>query len=438
VTISWWFLVFALWCAAFTALAIGAPRRPSFLIPVTFFAAWLTSELAVWHLLWQLVVTGAFVAFGALEGWPGWVGLAVMGVSWTGLIGALVAAGRTDRVFDQAFAATLGPKWRDTIDPAWVPPRSGIEWARVVPASRSRRRGVVRTRDIQYVDDGLRRHRLDVWHRRGAGPCAPVLLQIHGGGWMVGSKEQQARPLMYHLADRGWVCVAINYRLSPRATWPDHLVDCKLALKWVREHIAEYGGDPGYVVVTGGSAGGHLAAMVGLTANRIEFQPGFESVDTTVRAMVPFYGVFDFLDRHGFRGASGASFRRIAQRHILKAHPDRQREVFAGASPLDQLRRDAPPALVVHGDLDVLAPVKEARVFAERLRAVSDAPVVYVELAGAQHAFEMFHSIRALHTVTAVDGFLAWLLSRDGKTIDTAIAATPVNGEQSRTSAPRM
>ena len=73
---------------------------------------------------------------------------------------------------------------------------------------------------------------------------------------------------MYHLAARGWVCVAINYRLSPQATWPDHLVDCKRALAWIREHIAEYGGDPDYVVVTGGSAGGHLTAMMGLTAER--------------------------------------------------------------------------------------------------------------------------------------------------------------------------
>ena len=108
--------------------------------------------------------------------------------------------------------------------------------------------------------------------------------------------------------------------------------------------------------------------------------------------------------------------------------------MFAQASPLDQVHRDAPPALVVHGDLDLLAPVEEARLFVERLREVSEAPAVYVELAGAQHAFEMFHSIRALHTVTAVDAFLAWLLSRDGKSTDAAIAAAPANGTDERTS----
>jgi acetyl esterase/lipase len=409
VTTSAWFLVFALWCALYTALALWPPRRPAFMVPFTFFATWLTSELAVWHLCWQVVFTIVFVWAGALESWLGWLALAVIVASWTGLVAGLVAAYRTDRTFEQALTEQLGAGWRDA-------PASALRWRQVLPGFRARRhRAVVRTRNLQYVDDGRRRHRLDVWRRADAGPSAPVLLQIHGGAWMVGSKDQQARPLLYHLAERGWVCVAINYGLSPKATWPDHLVDCKLALKWIRDHIAEYGGDPGYVVVTGGSAGGHLTAMVGLTANRPEFQPGFEQVDTSVRAMVPFYGVYDFLDRNGFRGSGSAGFRRAMQRHVFKADPVEQRDVWAQASPLDQVHRNAPPALVVHGELDVLAPVQEARLFVERLRAVSDAPVVYVELAGAQHAFEMFHSMRALHTVAAVDAFLTWVLARDGR-----------------------
>ena len=92
---------------------------------------------------------------------------------------------------------------------------------------------------------------------------APVLLQIHGGGWTIGDKRQQALPLMMHLSRRGWICVAANYRLSPRATFPEHLIDVKQALRWVRENIAEYGGDPGFVAITGGSAGGHLCGAGG-------------------------------------------------------------------------------------------------------------------------------------------------------------------------------
>src|SRR3989442_2578192 len=103
-------------------------------------------------------------------------------------------------------------------------------------------------------------------------------------------------PLMLPLAAEGWVCVAANYRLSPRAAFPEHLIDCKLALRWVREHIESFGGDPDFVVVTGGSAGGHLAALVALTANAPEYQPGFEDTDTSVTACVPFYGVYDLVE----------------------------------------------------------------------------------------------------------------------------------------------
>src|SRR3989449_3406659 len=97
---------------------------------------------------------------------------------------------------------------------------------------------------------------------------------------MLGSKNEQGLPLMHHLAARGWVCVAADYRLSPRATFPDHLIDVKRAVAWIREHGALYGAAPDFLVVTGGSAGGHLAALVALTPNAPEYQPGFEGVDT--------------------------------------------------------------------------------------------------------------------------------------------------------------
>ncbi|EUA50325.1 alpha/beta hydrolase fold family protein [Mycobacterium xenopi 3993] len=83
----------------------------------------------------------------------------------------------------------------------------------------------------------------------------------------MGGKRHQAYPLMSHLVELGWVCVAINYRLSPRSTWPDHIVDVKRALAWTKTHIAEYGGDPDWIAITGGSAGGHLSALAALTAN---------------------------------------------------------------------------------------------------------------------------------------------------------------------------
>ena len=141
----------------------------------------------------------------------------------------------------------------------------------------------------------------DIWRRRDLprDGKAPVLLQVPGGAWMIGWRRPQAYPLMSHLVARGWICVSMNYRVSPLHTWPDHIVDVKRALAWVKENIADYGGDPNFVAISGGSAGGHLSALAALTPNDPKFQPGFEEADTSVVAAVPVYGRYDWFSTHG-------------------------------------------------------------------------------------------------------------------------------------------
>jgi acetyl esterase/lipase len=209
---------------------------------------------------------------------------------------------------------------------------------------------------------------------------------------------------MKEMASQGWVCCNVDYRLSPLATFPDHLVDVKRAIAWVREHADDYGIDPDFVAVTGGSAGGHLTALTALTAGRPDLQPGFEEADTSVQAAVPFYGVYDFTNRNGTWPAETVP--RFLAPVVMKSDPDEDPAAWALASPLDQVHSGAPPFFVVHGDKDVLAPVEDARDFVERLRAVSAEPVYYLELCGAQHAFETFASIRANAVVDAVARFL--------------------------------
>jgi acetyl esterase/lipase len=232
----------------------------------------------------------------------------------------------------------------------------------------------------------------------------PALLQVHGGAWVIGDKRQQGLPLMHHLAARGWVCFAQNYRLAPRASFPDPIVDVKRAIAWIREHAAEYGVDPDFVAITGGSAGGHLCALAALSANDPAFQPGFEEADTRVAACVPFYGVYDFLDRHGVRGRQ--SMTPFLERFLFKHSPAAAPELWESASPLARVHGDAPPFFVLHGSHDSLVFVEEARIFVERLREKSRRPVLYAELPGAQHAFDLFHSPRSAHAVRAVAAFL--------------------------------
>jgi acetyl esterase/lipase len=228
---------------------------------------------------------------------------------------------------------------------------------------------------------------------------------------MVGQKEGQAEPLMAHLAERGWVCVTTNYRLSPRATWPDHIVDVKRALAWTKATIAEHGGDPDFVVITGGSAGGHLSSLAALTPHVADFQPGFEDTDTSVAAAVPFYGVYDFVNRHG---TSRADMEGFLARRVFKSKPSEDRARWEQASPISHVGPHAPPFFVLHGTNDSLVPAGQARSFVDELRKESNRPTVYAELPGAQHAFEMFPSVRTHATVHAVERFLAVVRSEHG------------------------
>jgi acetyl esterase/lipase len=327
---------------------------------------------------------------------------ALNAVAAAGIAGMRGDAERSAAVLDDALLQLGGDP--DELPPAEpVPPlaRRLREW-RTAPA---RYRVAV---DVPYGE--LPVQLLDIWAdpsiRRSGGRGAPVLLQVHGGGWVMGNKDQQGIPLMLHMAARGWVCVAVNYPLSPRARWPEHLVAIKRALQWIRTSSHEYGADPSFVAVTGGSAGGHLAAMVGLTGEDKSLQPGFEDVDTSVQACVPHYGVYDFTDESGAKYAR-QRLNSLVRPYVMSAgaaYPDEYR----AASPLYRITPAAPPFLVVHGSNDTLVPVAEARAFVERLRATAKSPVAYAEIAGAQHAFDIFTSFRSAGVVRGVARFLEW------------------------------
>jgi acetyl esterase/lipase len=408
--VPWLFLAASLWGAWFTYNAFR-PMRGARRSVVSFFAGWLTTELALHHVAWQALMTAVFVWAGALRAWPGLLGLGVTLVSWAGLARCLGVARGAEGVVEQALAEGLGPAYREEILPAVAQKFApAVDWRQLVVPFPVRHPEVERVRDVVYARTGGIDLKLDVYRDRARPERCPTLLQIHGGAWIMGSKNEQGIPLMIHLASRGWVCVSANYRLSPRATFPDHVIDLKRAIRWIREHGADYGADPDFLVVTGGSAGGHLAALVALTANEPEYQPGFEHVDTAVAGCVAFYGVYDFTDRHGVWAHAG--LRRLLERQVMKAPLATAREAWEKASPLSRIRPDAPPFFVIHGTHDTMVPVGEARHFCEVFRRVTGKPMVYAEIPGAQHAFELFPSLRSTFVIHGVERFLAYVYSR--------------------------
>jgi acetyl esterase/lipase len=315
----------------------------------------------------------------------GWVALGVAAVTTIGL-GVVVWRGLMARgTVDGALRDALGEAWRSKLDPARATAlRTRIPLGRILLAPYPNRpRDVERIANVAYGDHG-RMNLLDVYRHRSRPSRCPTLVHFHGGAFRSGRKSRETRPLLYRLASEGWVCVSANYRLRPRAAFPEHLVDAKKAIAWLRDHADRFGIDPDVIVVAGSSAGGHLAMMTALTPGDPAYQPGFEGADTSVCAAILLYG---------FYGSPTTGDGRPS-------------------TPVAYLRADAPPVFVAHGDRDTIVIVDDARQFVDALRRTSEQPVVYAELPGGHHTFDLAHSIRCEAVVDGIEGFLAHLRSR--------------------------
>jgi acetyl esterase/lipase len=408
--VSWVLLALAVAGAGLAWTALVPGRHLGWGNVFWFLASFLTAELAVFNIVLAALVLVALVAAGALAAWPGQLGLVLVIASCAALAIVQWRARPTAAVLEQALRAGLGDDYRHAVPAERLSAADAPLGDELRHPFRFRDPSVEVIRDLRYWD-GHPRHRLDLYRPRQPVVRAPVLVQIHGGAWQYGDKKGQGQPLMQFLAARGWITIAVNYRLCPRERFPAPLVDCKRAIAWVREHVASYGGDPSFIVVTGGSAGGHLATLVALTANRPELQPGFAAEDTSVAACVPFYGVYDFLDREQVRNDRGKMTAWLRSK-VMPCEPRDDPQLWDVASPLAQVSERAPPFFLLHGTYDSLAKVEEARAFVARLRAVSRAPVVYAELPAAQHAWDLVHSVRADHSVRAVARFVEWVHAR--------------------------
>ncbi len=246
---------------------------------------------------------------------------------------------------------------------------------------------------------------LDVWRRTDlpAEP-APVMIFVPGGAWVHGRRMLQGYALLSHLAQQGWVCLSIEYRVSPHHRWPRHIVDVKTAIAWARANVDKFGGDRNFVAVAGASAGGHLAALAGLSGNDPEFVNELPAgSNTAVDAVVGLYGRYDWEDRSTPERVQFVDFlERVVVKKAIHRHPD----LYRKASPIARVHPQAPPFLVVHGSRDTIIPVEQARGFVERLRTVSHSTVGYLELPGAGHGFDMTDGARTGAMATSIGLFL--------------------------------
>ena len=259
--------------------------------------------------------------------------------------------------------------------PGGVTERLGIEW----------RDGL--TLDLTRHDD----ERRDL----------PVVVYVHGGGWTGGDPQRQARDLYHALALDGWVSLGIRYPFTPDVSVEDQIDVVRDAVRWARSGLAEHGVDATTVVLAGGSAGGHLAAMAALTAR---------SDDERVDACVGMYGVYDMANRNRTR----AHWDKI-RNEVMLARVDEQPERYRRVSPIDRVHADSPPFLIVHGTHDTLVPPGEGRQFVEALVAAGR-PVEFVPVYGAQHAFDALSGITSRTSAALIRDWLGSTVPRQAPT----------------------
>ena len=380
--------------------------REGYITIPAFACGWPTTEMSPLYLTVSVFDAVRRGLRGDFRGPRGRIALVLTAVAWALLWLIYRRNVASKPYFEEPLRETLGDDYEAIA--AQSQPAGRRRMIGVPPNELIRRRYVEKAGTVQYGPHP-RVNLADIWRRRDLprDGKAPVLLQVPGGAWAIGMRRPQAYPLLSHLAERGWVCVSIDYRVSPRHTWPDHIVDVKRALAWIKENIADYGGDPDFVAITGGSAGGHLCSLAALTPDDPQYQPGFEDADTSVAAAVPIYGRYDWFTS---KGPGRKEFIAFLQKFVIKKPFADHKQVYVDASPIKRLRPDAPPFFILHGEDDSIIPVPEGREFADAMRNSSTSVAAYAEIPHAQHAFDFYYgSPRAHYTAQAVEEFLSWV-----------------------------
>ena len=262
--------------------------------------------------------------------------------------------------------------------------------------------GVEVERDIAYVEGGHERQKLDLYRPSGFDPTSdeprPLVVWIHGGGWRNGSKAN-ALPLRQRYVEDGYLLASVGYRLTDVAGFPAQTDDCLAALRFLREHADEYGIAADRIAVWGASAGGHLAAMMGVMEADSE---GREHVQPA--AVVDYFGPSDLLAFADFsdrvRGPNSP------EALLLRGPVLQNREKAAEASPVTHVDADDPPMLMVHGDRDPLVPLRQSERLQERLAEVG-VEARLVEIRGGGHGGRSWNDPRIVAAVrTFLDEYL--------------------------------
>ena len=235
---------------------------------------------------------------------------------------------------------------------------------------------------VEYSNVGAKME-MDIVRPTGAAGPVPAVLLVHGGGFRAGTRQSYAA-LSQKLAARGYVAATASYRLAPRHQFPAAVEDVKAAVRHLRANAAKYGIDPERIGAWGGSAGGHLVLMLGLTGDVAEFEgtgPNRE-FSSKVQAVVNYYGPTDFTQSYS-KSVDAA----VVLPLWLGGHLDQNRKFHQKASPLNWVTPNAAPILSIHGTKDTYVAYEHSVMLTERLLAAG-AEAELETISGAGHGFK--------------------------------------------------
>lgn len=379
-----------------------------------FFISWLVTELAPQIVVIDTVILTVLVMLGGYKNLFGILGVILIVINIFILAYHIRNSLRAAAILERTLAENITVLESESVEQVFRANCKKVVTGRIFPFP-IKPRAIQKTKNISYCDDELKRHKLDIYAEKisitesndsQSSKLKPVVLVVHGGAWIIGQKENQGLPHIHTLAKNGYVCVTINYRLSPKATWPDHIVDVKAALVWIKQNVENFGGDKDRIALLGMSAGGHLVSLAALSFNDPEYQPGFEDADTSFKACVPIYPVLDLTNSLKVQTRQLIS---MVSKYVFKSSLRQDRTRWESASPLLRDMSQGPDMFILHGNKDLLVPIEESIEFVEKYRSSGNV-ICFANLTGAQHAFEIFWSIRSRKSVAAVMTFLDFML----------------------------
>tara|TARA_B100000945_G_scaffold318578_1_gene323746 strand:+ start:2802 stop:4103 length:1302 start_codon:yes stop_codon:yes gene_type:complete len=371
----------------------------------SYFAGWLIGDLLPQWILLNIGILLFFSFYDIFSHPIGWGGLAVHLIGWFVLLLRLWVIFNLPQRLEKKMEQQLGNSWNNATS-NFRPPGSMQEinwhsWLNPNVVFDDPRIEIIV--DQEFYQENDLKLKLDIYRPKGSKKFLPGILQIHGGGWISGSKKQAAL-LMSQMAVQGWVSFSVTHKLSPEIVFPEHLIDIKRSLQWIKKNADKYGVDPEFIVTMGGSAGGHLASLMALTQNQPVFQPGFEISDTSIQGCVSLYGVYEFIEPFNDESIYPAKAKLL--KIICGGIPDTKPESYYQITPANWISNDSPPFLLIQGDTDALISTNEAKKFFNILKSRNIQDCAILNLPLVEHAFDIFPTLTAQCIVPTIERYL--------------------------------